>query len=120
MGSSLASPARDAHGDNSLDDSDDNFNNELAEAIFKRPESIRRPSSSASSASRSLAVPGRATKDVVTFPSLSELGNPQRARKDETLKEGKEYSQDIQNVVNGTMPDLSDRHDVQSSNGGNG
>ncbi|TDL20551.1 hypothetical protein BD410DRAFT_790771 [Rickenella mellea] len=58
------------------------FSEELAEAILKRPESIRSPSSASASGStsRSGSVMGRATKNGFTFPSLSEIGNPQRTR----------------------------------------
>ena len=65
----------------STDDAEETLNEELAEAILKRPESIRSPvSSSSSSGSRSESVVGRATKDGFTFASLSDLGNPQNSQ----------------------------------------
>ncbi|KLO18250.1 hypothetical protein SCHPADRAFT_993679 [Schizopora paradoxa] len=63
--------------DDPFQGSEDALNEELAEAILKRPESLR---ASIGPSSRSSSVAGRATKDGFTFASLSELGNPQAYR----------------------------------------
>lgn len=76
----------------------DEVSEELAEAILRRPESMRSPAAASTSGlsfgtsyeaghddgagsnrggSRSASVVGRATRDGFTFASLSELGNPQ-------------------------------------------
>ncbi len=66
--------------DDDLQGSEDALNEELAEAILRRPDSLRTPSASFGPSSRSASVVGRATKDGFTFASLSELGNPQSYR----------------------------------------
>ncbi|KAI5117610.1 hypothetical protein M0805_001210 [Coniferiporia weirii] len=94
-GSNIVSPSRE-YGPTGLGNfdvlggSNDDVNEELAEAILKRPESIRSPSLASPSGSmsgsgsgvesRSASVAGRAARDGFTFASLSELGNPQPHR----------------------------------------
>lgn len=92
-------------GGSGHDREDDFFSDELAEAILKRPESIRSPTStsatSGSSGSRSASVTGRATRDgAFTFPSLSELGNPQSIRR-EQQNGSKEFAEESQWEIGG-------------------
>lgn len=117
IASSSASPAREAHRDRSFGEDEDEINDELAEAILKRPDSIR--PSSAASTSTARSVSGRATKDVVTFPSLSELGNPQRLGQGAIARDLEKMSQGSPEVSNGVVPEALDRSPVHSP-GGNG